>query len=141
MQRFSHKNESSYPPHKAPQPRRPALGRQAHRAFGFEGQQGGTEGFPGGSEVKNPPAYSRDTVSIPGSERSPGEGNGNPLQYSCLVNPMNRTAWQATVHGVERVRHDLATKQQGWNCRSLTGLGNRDFTLKGYTQNLTHTRI
>ena len=42
--------------------------------------------------------------------RSPGEGNGNPLQYSCLENPMDRGAWQATVHGVARVGHDLATK-------------------------------
>ena len=40
-----------------------------------------------------------------------GEGNGNPLQYSCLENPMNRGVWQATVHGVTRVRQDLATKQ------------------------------
>ena len=49
--------------------------------------------------------------SIPGSGRSPGGGNGNPLQYSCLGNPMGRGAWRATVHGVTRVRHDLATKQ------------------------------
>ena len=51
-----------------------------------------------------------DLGSIPGSGRSPGEGNGNPLQYSCLENPMNRGAWQAIVHGVVRVGHDLATK-------------------------------
>ena len=44
------------------------------------------------------------------SGRSPGEGNGNPLQYSCLKSPMDRGAWQATVHGVARVRHNLATK-------------------------------
>ena len=44
--------------------------------------------------------------------RSPEEGNGDPLQHSCLGNPMNRGAWKATVHGVTRVRHDLATKQQ-----------------------------
>ena len=49
---------------------------------------------------------------IPESGRSPGEGNGNPLQYSCLGNPMNRRAWQATVHRVKRVGHNLATKQQ-----------------------------
>ena len=48
--------------------------------------------------------------SIPGSGRSPGEGNGNPPKYSCLDNPMGRGAWWATVHGVARVRHDLATK-------------------------------
>ena len=47
---------------------------------------------------------------IPVSGRSPGEGNGNPLQYSCLENPMDRGAWQAIVQGVARVGHDLATK-------------------------------
>ena len=55
--------------------------------------------------VKNLPANAkagdvRDTGSIPGLGRSPGEGNGNPSQYSCLENPMDRGAWQATVHGV-----------------------------------------
>ena len=49
-----------------------------------------------------------DLGSIPGLERSPGEGNGNPLQCSCLKNPMDRGAWQVRVHGVARVRHDLA---------------------------------
>ena len=48
--------------------------------------------------------------SIPRSGRSPGEGNDNPLQYSCLENTMDRGDWQGTVHGVSRVRHDLATK-------------------------------
>ena len=55
--------------------------------------------------VKNPPANSgdaRDLGSIPGSGRFPGEGNGNPLQYCCLGNPMDRGAWQATVHGVAK---------------------------------------
>ena len=50
---------------------------------------------------------SGDLGSIPGLGRSPGEGNGNPLQYSCLENPIDRGAWWATVHGVTRVRHDL----------------------------------
>ena len=53
--------------------------------------------------VKNPPASTgdiRDMGSIPGLGRSPGEGNGTPLQYSCLENPMDRGAWWATVHGV-----------------------------------------
>ena len=51
-----------------------------------------------------------DLGSIPGLGRSPGEENGKPLQYSCLENRMDRGAWQATVHGVARVGHDLATK-------------------------------
>ena len=67
-------------------------------------------GFPGGSVVKNLPANAGDEGSIPGLRRSPGEGNGNPFQYSCLENPVDRGAWQATVHRVSRVRHDLATK-------------------------------
>ena len=68
-------------------------------------------GFPGGSAVENPSATAGDLASIPGLGRSPGEGNGNPLQYSCLENPVDRGAWQATVHvGLKRVRHDLATK-------------------------------
>jgi len=48
--------------------------------------------------------------SIPESESTPGGGNGNPFQYSCLGNPMNRGAWWTPVHGVTRVRYDLATK-------------------------------
>ena len=50
--------------------------------------------------VKNQPVNAGDVNSVPGSGRSPGERNGNPLQYSCLENPMARGAWQATVHGV-----------------------------------------
>ena len=59
-------------------------------------------GFPGGSVVKNLLANAGDAGSIPGSGRSPGEGNGNPLQYSCLGNPMDRGAWRATDHGVAK---------------------------------------
>ena len=59
-------------------------------------------GFRGGSAVKNPPANAGDVGSIPGSGRSPGEENGNPLQYSCLENPMGRGAWRATVHRVAK---------------------------------------
>ena len=59
-------------------------------------------GFPGDSVVKNPPANAGDSVLIPGLEKSPGEGNGNPFQYCCLENPMDRGAWQATVHGVAK---------------------------------------
>ena len=59
-------------------------------------------GFPGGLVVNNPPANSEDVGSIPGSGTFPGEGNGNPLQYSCLENPTDRGAWQATIHGVAK---------------------------------------
>ena len=57
--------------------------------------------------VKNPPANAgdtRDTASIPGSERSPGGGNGNPFQYSCVKNPIDRGAWWGTVQGVAKSR-------------------------------------
>ena len=57
-------------------------------------------GFPGGSVVKNPPANVGDAGSIPGLERSPGRGNDNSLQYSCLEILMDRGAWWARVHGV-----------------------------------------
>ena len=59
-------------------------------------------GFPGGSVVKIPPASVGDVSLIPGWGRSSGEGNGNPLQYSCLGNPMDRGAWRAAVHGVTK---------------------------------------
>ena len=64
-------------------------------------------GFPRGSVVKNPPANTGDKGSIPGSGRSPGGGNGNPLQCSCLENPMDRGAWRTTVHGVAKSRTQL----------------------------------
>ena len=67
--------------------------------------------FPGGSVIKNPPANAGYLGSIPGLGRSPGEGNGNPLQYSLLGNPTDRGAWWAAAHGGhKRVGHDLATK-------------------------------
>ena len=62
-------------------------------------------GFPGGLAVKNPPANATDTGdmgSIPGSGRSPGGRNGNPLQFSCLENPMDTGTWRATVHRVAK---------------------------------------
>ena len=66
-------------------------------------------GFPGGSVVKNPSANAGDTGSIPGSGGSPGGVHGNPLQHSCLGNPMEREVWQATVHGVAKNRMGLST--------------------------------
>ena len=66
--------------------------------------------------VKNLPANegdAKDAGSVPGSERSPGEENGNPLQYSCLENPMDRGVWWATVHGLQRIGNDLSTEYTG----------------------------
>ena len=65
------------------------------------------QSFSGGSAVKNPPANTGDT-GIPGSERSPGEGNGNPLQYSCLKNSMDRGVWWVTVQGVTKSQIQLS---------------------------------
>ena len=64
-------------------------------------------GFPGGSVVKNPPVSAGKAGSIPGLGRSPGEGNGNPLQYSCLRNPMDKGAWWVTVYGVAKSQTQL----------------------------------
>ena len=59
-----------------------------------------------------------DMGSIPGSRRSPGGGNGNPLHFSCLGNPMNRGYWWAPVHGVERVRHNWACMHRDMTLQS-----------------------
>ena len=67
-------------------------------------------GFPHSSVGKEFACNAGDPGSIPGSGRSSGEGNGNPLQYSHLENSLDRGAWQATVHGFARVGHSLATK-------------------------------
>ena len=67
-------------------------------------------GFLGGSEGKEFSWNAKDSGANPELGRSLGEGNGNSLQYSCLENPTDRGAWWATVHGVTRVRNDLATK-------------------------------
>ena len=78
-------------------------------------------GFPHNSVGEESACNAGDLGSIPGSGRSPGEGNGNPLQYSCLENPMDRGAWQATVHRVTRVGHNLATKPP--RSQDTAGLG------------------
>ena len=67
-------------------------------------------GFPCSSDSKESACNAGDPSSISGLRRFPGEGNGNPLQYSCLEYPMDRGAWQVTVHGVTRVRHNLAKR-------------------------------
>ena len=66
--------------------------------------------FPCSSVGKESACNAGDLGSIPGLGRFPGEGNGNPLQYSCLENPMDREAWWATFYGVARVEYNLATK-------------------------------
>ena len=63
--------------------------------------------------VKNLPPVQETWVRFLGQEDSPGEGNGNPLQYSCLENPMDKGVWWAVVHGVARVAHGLATNPPG----------------------------
>ena len=67
-----------------------------------------TLGFPGDSEDKASACNAGDLASVPGLRRSPGERNGNPLQYSCLENPMNRGAWWATVHRVAKSQTQLS---------------------------------
>ena len=82
--------------------------------------------------VKNPAANAgdiRDTDLIPGSGRSSGGGHGNPLQYSCPENPMDRRAWLATVHGVTRVRHDLVVEHHGRAHHAHHGRAIRNFSL------------
>ena len=67
-----------------------------------------TVGFPGGSDGKASAYNAGDLGSIPGSGRSPGKGNGNPLQHSCPENPMDGGAWSATVHGVAKSRTQVS---------------------------------
>ena len=73
------------------------------------------QGFPCSSVGREPAYNAGDPGLISGLGRSPGGGNGNPLQYSCLENPMDRGAWWATVHGVARVGHDLASQPMFYN--------------------------
>ena len=65
-----------------------------------------SQGFPSGSDGKESSYDAGDTGSIPGTGTSPGEGNGYPLQHSCLENPVDRVAWQVTDHGSQRIGHD-----------------------------------
>ena len=82
-------------------------------------------GFPQSSVGKESACSVGDPGLIPGSGRSHGEGNGSPFQYSCLENPMDRRTWQATVHGITRVRHDLVTKSP--NNKSLKNKNQNGF--------------
>ena len=96
--------------------------REAWHAAGHGGAKNQTRlsnwpatkrGYLGGSVVKNPPANAGEPDSIPRLGRSPGEGNGNPRQHSCLENPMDRRAWRATVPGVAKSRIRLSD----WACK------------------------
>ena len=69
-------------------------------------------GFPGGSVVKNPPANARDLGLIPGLGKSPGVGSGNPLQYSCLGNLLDKEPGEFQSMGLQRVRQDLAAEHR-----------------------------
>ena len=69
--------------------------------------------------VKYPPAKAGDMGLIPGWGRSPGRRNGKPLQYSCLQNSVDRASWQATVHGLQRVRYDLAAEHSSTQYTSI----------------------
>jgi len=77
--------------------------------------------FPGGSDSKESAYNAGDLGSIPGSGRSPGGGNGNPLQYSCLENTMDRGAWRATVHGVTESNMTEVTNTDRWWTMLITG--------------------
>ena len=76
-------------------------------------------GFPHGSDGRESACNAGDLGSIPELERSPGEGNGNPLQYSCLENPMDRGAWWATVHGVAKtgLSEETTRADSAWSPR------------------------
>ena len=99
-------------------------------------------GFPGGSEVKASASNAGDPGSIPGSGRSPGEGNGNPLQYSCLENPMDGEAQQATVHRVAKSRTRLSDstylltyyKKRKMDSRMVVSVGQKVWGI-GFTLN------
>ena len=80
------------------------------------------QGCPGGSDGKAPVCNAGDPGSISGLGRSPGEGNGSPLQHSCLENPMDRGAWWATVHGVARSQTRLGASTYSLTVSSATPL-------------------
>ena len=92
-------------------------------------------GFPSGSEVKASACSVGDLGLIPGSGRSPGEGNGNPLQYSCLENPVDRGAWWATVHGVSKSWTRLSDLTSLSHCKLWPLYVKLLFSLLGFNQN------
>ena len=83
-----------------------------------------TQSYMGGAVVKNPPANAGDPGSTPGSGRSPGEGNSNPLQYSCLGKATDRGTWWTTIHGVEEL--EMAKQQQQKPFLAKNSLNNKE---------------
>ena len=79
--------------------------------------------------VKNSPANAGEMSSIPGSGRPPGGGNGNPFQYSCLENTMDRGAWQATVHGVAKSQIQLTTHTLNFQKGQMFSLFSHQFVV------------
>ena len=79
--------------------------------------------------VKNLPANAEDMSSVLQSERSPGEGKGNTLQYSCLDSPIDRRAWRAPGQGHKRIQHNWVTKEQHYNALSMAGKYNGEKNL------------
>jgi len=99
------------------------LVRKGYLSLPSENPIGNIEGFPGGSDGKGSAFNAGDLGLIPGLGRSPGEGNWDPLQYSCLDTPMDRGAWRATVHRVEK---------SGWATNAITGQCKADFCITHY---------
>ena len=86
------------------------VGGRRHRLEGVRLESEPDQGFSGGLSVKNLPTNAGDGGLTPASRRSPGEGNGNPLRYSCLENSEDRGAWRASVHGVAKSQTRLSTR-------------------------------
>ena len=92
---------------------------ELHRSATFTPEFHLLQGLPGGSVVKNLPANAGDVGSIPGSGRSPGGGNGNPLKYSCLGSLMDRGTWWAAVHRVAKKLATTEHMQKSWLLLSI----------------------
>ena len=108
---------------------------QASHCGGFSCCGAFTLGFPGGSENKESACNAEDTGSVPGLGRSPGEGHGNLLQYSCLENPIDRGTWWATVRGVSK---ELDTTDHTHRASRCTGFRSFSTQAHGLLAELLH---